>query len=150
MIDLKLRINPDMLDVAWGIITEGIDQLRLGERVQFSAPDLEDEDFAEAWESSLQEELDADIVALEFLFTKTRFGIEDVQINPEVAEGITRASSAVRLWLRTNNLSEVEDTVLESQEMFDLDLPPEESMSLWAYTILGVLQECIIEILMGE
>ena len=139
-----------MIDVAWRTITEGIEELRQGARVQFSAPDLEDEDFAEAWESSLQEELDADIVALEFLFTKTLFGIDDVEISPEVAEGVTRASSAARLWLRTNKLSEVEDTVLESQEMFELDLPPEESIALWSYTLLGVVQESIIQLLMGD
>ena len=150
MIKLKLRIHPDMVNVAWQMITEGIEQLRLGARVHFSAPDLEDEDFAEAWESSLQDELDADIVALEFLFSKTRFGEKDVEISPEVAEGITRASAAVRLWLRSNKLAEVDDTVLESGEMFELKLPPEESMALWTYTLLGVIQEALIAMLMDD
>ena len=138
-----------MIDVAWRMITEGIEDLRKGARIHFSAPDLEDDDFVDAWESSLQEELDADIVALEFLFSKTRFGEDDVELSPEVAEGVTRASSAVRLWLRTNKLADVDDPVLESQEMFELELPPEESMALWSYTLLGVIQEAIIEMLMG-
>jgi len=150
MINLRLRINPEMVEVAWGLIQEAIEGLRSGAAVQFSAPDLEDEDFAEAWEESLQEELDVDIVSLEYLFSKTHFGEDDVTISPEAAEGILRSCAAVRLWLRTNKLGEVEDPVLESAEIYDLELGPEESMALWTYCLLGVLQESLIEILMGE
>ena len=149
MINLRLRINPEMLDVAWRMIQEATEGLRSGAAVQFSSPDLEDEDFAEAWESSLQEELDVDIVSLEYLFNKTHFGEEDVTISPEAAEGILRSCAAVRLWLRTNKLSEVEDPVLESAEVYELELEPDESMSLWTYCMLAVLQESLIEILMG-
>ena len=106
-------------------------------------------DFAEAWMDGLREELDRDFQAITNLFTANRFGEEPVELKPEDAEGIIRACSAVRLWLRNHRLEDVPDPSLETG-VVDLEaLKPEPRLAYFTYGLLAYLQESLIELLDG-
>jgi hypothetical protein len=151
MIKLEFQASPQVVALCARFISEAGDGLQEGGTIQFSAPDLDDEDFVEAWESGLQEELDADLASLEYLVGHRNFGRGDVELKPEVAEAVLRACSAVRLWLRTNKLSDIDDVEMEKLVLDELDFSTPSGLVLLAYSVLGYLQEVLIQILMeGE
>ena len=149
MIKLEFRAAPQVVALCWKFVSEAIGGLHEGGTIQFSAPDLDDEDFVEAWESGLQEELDADIASLEFLFGQDGFGELEVELKEEVAEGVLRACSAVRLWMRTNKLADIDDVEMEKLVLDEIEFNSETGIALLAYSVLGYLQEVLIEVLMG-
>ena len=149
MIKLDFRAAPQVVALCWNFVSEAIGGLHEGGTIQFSAPDLDDEDFVEAWESGLQEELDADIASLEFLFGNEEFGEGEIELKPEVAEGILRACAAVRLWMRSNKLADIDDVEMEKLVLDEVEFNSETGVALLAYSVLGYLQEVLIETLMG-
>ena len=113
MIRLDLELDPQLVEFTWELIREALADLKQEPDDRFVPADPDDEDLAEAWTDSLREELDVDFQALTTLFTANRFGEESIELKPEAAEGILRACSSVRLWLRTRRLKDVTDESLE-------------------------------------
>jgi len=149
MIRLELEVDPLLVEFSWSLVREAIDELRGQPNESFVPADEDDPDLAEAWMDSLCEELGRDFEALAGLFTSSRFGEESVELAPEAAEGILRASSAVRLWIRSNRLREVADEDMETGGV-DLDeLESDTRVAYFTYGLLAYLQEVLINLLDG-
>ena len=149
MIRLDLEVDPLILEMAWKLAREAIEELKGQPDQRFIPADEDDPDLTEAWLDSLRDELGRDFEYLSDLFTTSRFGEEPVEISAESAEGILRASSAVRLWVRNHRLEGVLDEDLETGGV-DLDeLEPDVRLAYFTYGLLAYLQESLIGLLDG-
>ena len=147
MIRLDLEVDSTLVEFSWNLVQEVLGNLRQEPDERFIPADADDPDFAEAWMDGLREALDRDFQAITNLFTANRFGEEPVELKPEDAEGIIRACSAVRLWLRNHRLEDVPDPSLETG-VVDLEaLKPEPRLAYFTYGLLAYLQESLIELL---
>jgi len=149
MIRLDLELDPQLVEFSWELIREALVDLKQDPDDRFAPTDPDDEDLAEAWTDSLREELDVDFQSLTTLFTDNRFGEETIELKPEAAEGILRACSSIRLWLRTRRLKDVTDETLEGGIVNLETMEPEPRLAYFTYGLLAYLQETLIGLLDG-
>lgn len=149
MIRLDLEVDPLLLEMAWKLAREAIEALKGQPDQRFIPADEDDPDLTEAWLDSLRDELGRDFEYLSDLFTTSRFGEEPVEISAESAEGILRASSAVRLWVRNHRLEGVLDEDLETGGVDFDGLEPDVRLAYFTYGLLAYLQESLIGLLDG-
>jgi len=111
----------------------------------FTCPNNKDIDFAEAWVDSLKEDCSEDRRTLARVFTSPKFKYGQVEIADDEVDGAIRGISEIRLAIRMNALSKVDDHELETGD-FDLDQSGSSiKLAYFAYLVLAEMQEKLIE-----
>lgn len=107
-----------------------------------------DHEWQQAWIADLNDALKADVVHLANLLKLPEFLLGEFNLNIENAEAISRACSALRLFLRSNGLKNFSDSTLENGEI-DLDkISPSEATAFLTYCFLANLQTALINAVM--
>ena len=97
------------------------------------------------WKDERQQAQAGDLQALLALFDREFFSTGVVAFDEANAEGVLRATAAVRLRLREKFLSEVPDEQLESGEVDPTALPEPARRAFLCYVFFGDLQQLIIQ-----
>ncbi len=111
-------------------------------------PDLPpdaDADLREWWTENLMDTLANDAEALMHLFDRRFFESGTIEVNPENADSVLRASAAIRLRLRDRALKRFSDEDLEKGELNYYGMSQEEQRSYACYIFMATIQEVIIE-----
>ncbi|QYM80203.1 hypothetical protein K0B96_06195 [Horticoccus luteus] len=139
-VKLSLPVVAPLLDV----IKRAADQLRGGLASPGALADV-DQELEASWLDELQATQNDEVGALLALFDDEFFRDGVIALDGENAEPILRASSAVRLRLRTMNLEVLPDETLEdgSADLSALEEPVQKAFM--AYLFLATLQELIIQ-----
>jgi len=104
-----------------------------------------DEDLRGAWIDDLLAAQNRDLDVLLALFDEDFFREGAILLDEENAEVITRACAAVRLRLRSSQLSGIDDRVMEQGNPALDDLPESSRKALMCYVFLATMQELIIQ-----
>ncbi|MCD8483661.1 MAG: hypothetical protein LR015_14005 [Verrucomicrobia bacterium] len=104
-----------------------------------------DEDLQKIWQDSLLESVEEDCAVLLKVLQKPNFGKGLCALEEDEVEGVLRAISAVRLFLRRAVFPEIPDSALEQGDLALAMLPQERRFYLAAYVFFAGLQELILQ-----
>ncbi len=104
-----------------------------------------DADLRRFWKQDLREKLGSDSDALMNLFGRRFFEEGVIEINPDNADAVLRASAAIRLLLRQRSLKHFPDESLESGNVAHNEMSLEEQRSYASYLFLASIQEVVID-----
>lgn len=104
-----------------------------------------DPEFRESWTEELVGQQRGEVGALLGLFDDEFLSTGVIRIDESVAEGVLRACSAFRLFLRANDLRSVSDEALEAGQVTPDHVPEALRPTLTAYIFLASLQELLLE-----
>ena len=110
----------------------------------FPCPNLADEDFSDAWKNGLQEDASEDRRSLARVIMDPRFQHGYIQVEEKDADSLIRALSELRLTIRENFLSDIEDKELESGSFEMENEQGSVKLGYFSYLILAEIQERLI------
>ncbi len=140
-IKLKRSAVAPLLDFMKPVIRD----LEAGAEVDIAPPRDLDRDMKDAWRADLRESLARDAEKLLDLFGRRFFEEGAIEIHPENAEQILRASAAIRLRLRERFLQRFADETLEAGEIDHASMSRDEERGYGCYLFLATLQEVVID-----
>ena len=144
MIDFQIKVDPRILQAILPEIEKMFAQASKSGSLAYACPNPMDEDFMEAWESSLKEEFLNDRKALARLLRNPKFKHGYVEVKEEEVEELLRSLTELRLTLRENSLREISDERLENGEV---DIGAKKSsvrIGYFAYLVMAEIQERLI------
>ena len=107
--------------------------------------DAIEEDFRADWRADIANQSQDDQTRFAAIFDTEEFRQDGTaEFAPEDCEPLLRASSALRLKLRTRKLGALADSALEEGEIDFARLNKEERLAISAYMLLASLQEIVI------
>lgn len=145
MPEIQFRISPVFLVTFTELVETLTRQVGLQLAVQVNGPEDEDEIMLEAWRDSLIHSVREDCEKLLSLFKDTGFGQQNVIISEEVALGILRACSAVRLKIQQLFLKKFDESELEEGNLDFHQLDPDTQQVYACYVFLAGLQETLVQ-----
>jgi len=142
---IEIKLNQDalapLLDHIKPLAEEIKDQLVVDTHLH---TDMEP-DLSEAWKNDLRETLGSDSDALMNLFDRRFFEEGVIEITPDNADPVLRASAAIRLRLRLGPLKKFPDESLEGGNLAYEKMTRDEQRSYACYLFLASIQEVVIE-----
>jgi len=139
-VKLSLPVVAPLLDVIKGLA----DDLGRNPAIAFPQSGL-DAELGDAWTGELIASQQSDVATLLSLFGEEFFTDGVVYFDPNNAEAIARACSAVRLRLRERHLKPLSDEALEAGEVHVSGLDDQVRKAFMCYLFLATIQELIIQ-----
>ena len=143
MVEIELSIDPETVHALLEMVQNVVDSIGDHAVAPSYIPE-NDPDLKKAWEEDLKESLQADCALLFQVFRDNRFGRGKFKMAEDVADGLMRACSAIRLKLRETTLPDIADTQLETGDLDIEELPSKQQRFYACYLFLGGLQNMII------
>lgn len=150
MIELELDIHPEVLNQVWAEfqrLVEGFSwqQLPVQRSGSGNSRESSEAELEEVLEAELRERLRQDCAWLLAVFKELHDGARRLQVDETTAEGILRASSAVRLALRRTALKGISDEALEGAPFLAHMIQKSQQGAFLTYCFLAALQSMILE-----
>ena len=108
-------------------------------------PDLNDEDFKDAWIQGLREEAKGDRNALARLLKCPRFPYGRVEVKEDDAEDLLRGLTEIRFTIRSTSLKNLSDEELEGGLTNLKNSKPEVRIGYFAYLLMAEVQERLVQ-----
>lgn len=141
---IEVRLSVDVVAPLLDVVRDVSDGLKDRLAAPLRLTDL-DEEMHEAWREDLQASQNVDVATLLGLFSEEFFRDGTIVLDEENAESVLRGCAAVRLRLRSHELSEISEELLESSNVAMEDLPEPQRRPFMCYLFLATLQELIIQ-----
>jgi hypothetical protein len=154
MIDLQLDIPSEVLaEVLIALknqMEDFAEELPLKRPPAPGEPETPDADLEEVIEADLRHRLSVDCALLSTTLVELHDGAHRLQVDETTAEGLLRASSAIRLGLRRTSLRNIPDEALEGAPLLAHMIQQSQQEAFMVYCFLAALQSIIIEALDPE
>ena len=111
----------------------------------FPYADENDADLADAWKSSLREDINKDRQSFLSFISNPKFSHGYVEVEEEEADFVLRAITEVRLFIRNNKLESFSDGELETGQFSFGQKSQQAQSSYLAYLILAEVQEGLLQ-----
>lgn len=143
MIKIDIRFEAHLIQAMTDLVKSTVESVegKLAVDTHFAE---EDPELRETWESDLQGALKSDCDYLLNILQHHHFGRYEFRIDQDVAEGVLRACSAVRLKLSRSVLRNITEDELESGSIDIITLPSDQQRCYACYLFLAGLQSLII------
>lgn len=139
-IKLSQPIVAPLLDFVKPIADDLRDELVFQPRFPDSDPQ-----FQEAWKEDLLEAQGDDSAIFMGLFDHDFFETGNIVIDEKNANGVLRATAAIRLKLRADCLNEISDEILEKGDVPFEEMKLHEQQGYACYLFLATIQEIVIK-----
>lgn len=144
MLNISFEIDPSLIPVLIEFVHDISDHLENELAIDITFPE-DDPELASAWRESLLASLKYDCQNLLLLIDHESFGHAPISLNPELAECISRACSAMRHKIRSTFLSRLSDIDLESGELDLVQIPGNLLKPYTCYAFLASIQESLVQ-----
>jgi len=143
MIKIDIRLDAHLIRAMTDLVKSTVESVegRLAVETRFAD---EDPELRETWEFDLKGALKSDCEYLLNILQHHHFGSCEFRIDEDVAEGVLRACSAVRLKLSRSVLRNIPDEQLEGGSIDIITLPSDQQRCYACYLFLAGLQSLII------
>lgn len=147
MIEFRLRVDSKITRAIAPLILECFSDCEHESCMDFPYEDEQDADLAEAWKSSLRDDMNRDRDSFSSFLQNPKFAHGYVEIEEEEVDFILRAITEIRLFIRNHKLESFSDGELETGE-FSLGKKSQQTQSYYlAYLILAEIQEGLLQYL---
>ncbi len=141
---IEVRLSVSVVAPLLDVIREMTEQLKHNLAATQKLDDI-DEDLRQSWLDDLMASQNMDLVTLMALFDEEFFKDGAIEFDEENAELVIRACAAVRLRLRTQRLSQIDEESMESGNVSVEELPEATRKAFVCYLFLATMQELIIQ-----
>ena len=141
---IEVRLSVTVVAPLLDVIREMAEELKHNLATAQEFDDI-DEDLRQAWVDDLLASQNTDLATLMALFDEEFFRDGAIELDEENAELIIRACAAVRLRLRVQRLSAIDEESMESGNVAVDELPETTRKAFVCYLFLATLQELIIQ-----
>jgi hypothetical protein len=142
---IEIKLKQDAIAPLLDFIKPFADRLKEAPDIDPQLPDDVDPEMSESWIRDLEEHLARDSGTLMSIFDQRFMEEGTIEITPENADPVLRASAAIRLRLRRDHLNGLPDEALEKGELDFEKLSPETRRGYACYLFLAGIQEVVID-----